>query len=292
MRRLPPIVLLVLLVSSNVAAKDWRGIRPMHSTREDVIAVLGPAPSKGAEGQSVYSLDEGGAQIVFADDDSLKKKNCAVAAGTVLLIRITPKESLLTSLNLDQEKFRKFYGSYPAEAGYEGFIDDKEGLVIRAFEGKVEEMVYFAATEGRVRCPAYFEKPENLVRRVLCWLPLKFDEYGDISFSDEKARLDNFAIQVMNSAEMGGYIIAYAGRKARVAEAQMRANRARDYLIKVRKLDPKRIKTIDGGHQEELTVSLYVWPTVGDPPPIYSTVKPSDVEIINEKKKQPRRKRS
>jgi hypothetical protein len=41
---------------------------------------------------------------------------------------------------------------------------------------------------------------------------LKFDEYGDICPGDEKARLDNFAIQLQNNPELQAYIIFYGGR--------------------------------------------------------------------------------
>ncbi|HEU4933447.1 MAG TPA: hypothetical protein VFT48_15290 [Pyrinomonadaceae bacterium] len=114
----------------------------------------------------------------------------------------------------------------------------------------------------------------------------KFDEYGDISFTDEKARLDNFAIQVNNMENVDALLVVYAGRKARVAEAQLRGNRARDYLISVRKIDPNRIKVIDAGHRESLTVVLYTWPAGADPPPFESTVDKSKVQIIYEKKKR------
>src|SRR5205823_13125607 len=36
---------------------------------------------------------------------------------------------------------------------------------------------------------------------------IKFDEYGNIRFNDEKARLDNFAIQLQNEPTAQGYII-------------------------------------------------------------------------------------
>jgi len=88
-----------------------------------------------------------------------------------------------------------------------------------------------------------------------------------------------------------GYIIAYAGRKATVAEAQIRANRARDYLIKVRQVDPERLKAIDGGYKDELTVYLHVIP-VGVEPPIMPDVDPSQVQIIYEKKRPSPKKRN
>src|SRR3989440_4475436 len=39
--------------------------------------------------------------------------------------------------------------------------------------------------------------------------PVKFDTYGNIRFNDEKARLDNFAIQLQNEPNAQGYIIRY-----------------------------------------------------------------------------------
>jgi hypothetical protein len=78
---------------------------------------------------------------------------------------------------------------------------------------------------------------------------------------------------------------------ASFAEAQIRGNRARNYLIRVRKIDPKRIKVIDAGHREVLTVALYTWPAGANPPPIESTVEKSEVQIVYEKKKRVPRKR-
>src|SRR5262249_30340338 len=150
--------------------------------------------------RSIYFLDEGEVYIVFADKDFLKENNCsAVPSGTVLMIQITPKDLLLSSLNLDDKKFRKFDPAKPPDTGYEGFIDENEGLLIRAYKGKVDQMVYLASSADRARCPEYYDQPERAVQIIICGLILKFDEYGDIRFSDEKARLDNFAIQLMKS---------------------------------------------------------------------------------------------
>ena len=117
---------------------------------------------------------------------------------------------------------------------------------------------------------------------------MAFDSYGDIRFSDEKARLDNFAIQLQNQPAATGYIFVCAGQKAVVAEAQLRANRARDYLINVREIDPGRVKAVDCGYQPDLTVYFYVVPPGTEPPMIESTIDPKDVQIIYEKKRRPR----
>ena len=95
---------------------------------------------------------------------------------------------------------------------------------------------------------------------------LAFDEYGDISFSDEKARLDNFAIQILNFPESRGYLLAYAGQRTYPNEAAERLKRAKNYLINVRHIDAERVTTMDGGHRQELLVILRILPKGVAPP--------------------------
>ena len=291
MRRLLHCALLVLLYTSIVTAKDWRGILPMHSTRTDVKALLGQPPPPLHPGQYTYSLDEGEVHIVFSDSEFFKGLDCpSVRPGTVLMIRVTPKDQIpVSSFNLDEKTFTKFNPSQTSDLGYEGFIDKKDGLVIRALKGVVEELVYFAAASDQARCSAYYENPENFVQIMVCGWRGVFDEYGDLRLADEKARLDNFAIQLANDENAVGHIIVYAGRKATAAEAQVRANRARDYLISVRKVAPERLKAVDGGYREDLTVQLYILPPDAESP-LMPTLEPSQVEIIFEKKRRPARK--
>ncbi len=89
----------------------------------------------------------------------------------------------------------------------------------------------------------------------------KFDIYGDIKFEDEKARLDNFAIQIQNcDKSYFAHIVAYAGRRTFPNEASDRLKRAKDYLVKVRGVNPSRIIMIDGGYRNELQVWLWILP--------------------------------
>jgi hypothetical protein len=88
----------------------------------------------------------------------------------------------------------------------------------------------------------------------------KFDEYGDLKYADEKARLDNFAIAILNFNNSVGHIVAYAGKKTYVNEASDRLARAKDYLVKVRRIQPNRIVTIDGGYGGDFRMSLWVLP--------------------------------
>ncbi len=91
----------------------------------------------------------------------------------------------------------------------------------------------------------------------------KFDEYGDIRFNDEKARLDNFAIQLQNAPGSTGTIVAFG---TCAGQAQARADRAKDYLVNTRGIDAGRLTTVDGGCREDLVVELWLVPTGADAP--------------------------
>ncbi|HKZ02916.1 MAG TPA: hypothetical protein VJ180_11780, partial [Pyrinomonadaceae bacterium] len=92
---------------------------------------------------------------------------------------------------------------------------------------------------------------------------VKFDEYGNIRFNDEKARLDNFAIQLQNQPSAQGYYIVYGSC---AGEGQARADRAKDYLVNNRGIDASRIVIVDGGCRSELGVELWIVPSGADAP--------------------------
>ena len=103
--------------------------------------------------------------------------------------------------------------------------------------------------------------------------PVKFDEYGDIRFNDEKARLDNYAIQLQNEPGAQGYIIGYGTcsgdglcSHTSCIVAQKRIERAKDYLVNTRGIDAGRIITVDGGCRADVAVELWVVPTGATPP--------------------------
>jgi hypothetical protein len=108
--------------------------------------------------------------------------------------------------------------------------------------------------------------------------PRKIDEYGNIRFNDEKARLDNFAIELQNDPTAQGYLICYGGRRGRTGEAQRRCDRAKDYLVNTRGISGDRIVTVDGGFKEDLTVELWVVPSGATAPTASPTVDPSEVK--------------
>jgi hypothetical protein len=116
------------------------------------------------------------------------------------------------------------------------------------------------------------------------------DQYGAISFRNEQARLDNFAIALQSEAGAKGYIMAYDGRRARAGEARRRANRAKRYLVNTRGLEAERIIIIDSGHREEMNFVLYILPEGAAPPAPTPTVDPSEVQTIREGRRRMRRR--
>lgn len=97
--------------------------------------------------------------------------------------------------------------------------------------------------------------------------PRKFDEYYDIARNDEKARLDNYAIQLQSEPGSQGYIIVYPSRRAKPNDAQARAQRISDYLINTRGLDSHRVVITMGPQREDWLFELWVVPE-GAPPPV------------------------
>jgi hypothetical protein len=94
------------------------------------------------------------------------------------------------------------------------------------------------------------------------------DYYPPIKRDDEKARLDNFAIQLQNDPNAKGYIVVYGGAKAKPAEKQKRIKMAYDYLVTTRGIGGDRIVTMEGGVRDVTTTELWIVPLGADPPNI------------------------
>ncbi len=110
--------------------------------------------------------------------------------------------------------------------------------------------------------------------------PDKFDEWGDIRFNDEKARLDKIAVQAKEWSLSIIYLSIHAGRTACVGEAKARGVRAKNHLIN-RGISSNRIVWIDAGWAENVTVEVWIWPPeMGKPSPLPDlNLKPSEVKL-------------
>jgi len=197
----------------------------------------------------------------------------------------------LGDLPIDLSKFGKFVDP----SGFVHYTNADEGLTVEVDQTEYEVRVleyYPAASDGHLRCPEAAErerqiaKGESEVRRPDV-------NYSDTSLEKKHVHLDYFADQLQKtSPDSTVYIIAYAGQRARVGEAQTRANQAKDYLTTKRGIDPGRIVIIDGGHRDPAGVDLYITPP-GQPKPLASpNVYPGNVQIIKDSNESNKRLRS
>jgi hypothetical protein len=110
--------------------------------------------------------------ITFSGPDLCQNE---VPAGTVLLIeRELVDPATLVSLNLDPKRFRKFDPTWPRRIGYQGYLDEKGGLVMKAFNNRVFEIKYFPVAPNRKLCPAYYRNPKAFVETYVEHAPMVY----------------------------------------------------------------------------------------------------------------------
>ncbi len=123
-----------------------------------------------------------------------------------------------------------------------------------------------AQASASVRPPQHVEVPSR-----------QFDVCCSCSFDDQKARLDNLAVELQNDPTATTYIIAYGGRTSRVGMADLLGSRAQEYLMSARGIDGSRIVVMNGGFREEDCVELWIIPRGATPPQPTPTVQAGDV---------------
>lgn len=104
----------------------------------------------------------------------------------------------------------------------------------------------------------------------------KFDEFGNIPYSDEIARLDAFASELRTDPTGRGYIIFYRTRGDLPGISLRHAARAKNRLVKLLGIDANRVVGIDGGKQDCAKGELWVVPDGAAPPEIQGWNDPLD----------------
>jgi hypothetical protein len=87
-----------------------------------------------------------------------------------------------------------------------------------------------------------------------------FDQYGALRWEDEKVRLDNFAIQLLQQPAYIGYIYIWVGNHSCADEAVTHAIKAKRYLTEVRGLLWDRIAFRDLGYRDSFNIKLWLFP--------------------------------
>ena len=106
-----------------------------------------------------------------------------------------------------------------------------------------------------------------------------FDFWENICWEFEKARLDNFAIQLQHENAHLGYIVVYAGKESCADEAVTRALRAKKWLEK-RGVPAARIPWRTGGFREHTETYLWIWPADEGVFPVDPRLSESEVKIV------------
>lgn len=106
----------------------------------------------------------------------------------------------------------------------------------------------------------------------------EFDECNNCTFDDQKARLDNLAVELQNDPTTRAYIIAYGGRHSPIAQVEMLMKRSRDYIVEQRGIDASRLVIVNGGFREEDSVELWVVPAGAEAPRATPTVQAGEVK--------------
>ena len=106
----------------------------------------------------------------------------------------------------------------------------------------------------------------------------EFDECNNCTYDDQKARLDNLAVELQNDPSTRAYIIAYGGRMSPLGQVEVLMSRARDYIVTQRGIDASRLTVVNGGFREEDSVELWLVPSGAASPRATPTVPASEMK--------------
>lgn len=107
------------------------------------------------------------------------------------------------------------------------------------------------------------------------------DEYGDINYEDEIARLDNFAVQLQNEPNAKAHIIIYRSRRDLPGLNHRHGFMVKHYLVDSRGIAPERIVIVEGGIRSCMSVELWLMPAGAALPPLKWTYTYSHIDITD-----------
>ena len=256
-------LLTLLGLVTSCYAKEWRGIVPMRSTRDDVVRILGAA-AKDDKTRAAYNLDKEEVLILYSGISFCGPETTGIPNATVLLIQVKPREkTLINTLQLNKKNLREFAASAD-DPTWKGLIDEDDGIMVRSFKDQIDTMFYLPTSADRGRCPSYYEEIEAFARIRLHFVPRVFDRYSDLEFDDEKARLDNFGIYLTKEPGLKAHLIGYP-IKNKEADIWFRMERAKRHLVELG-IAEKRISIVIGTSGKDLLFELYALPPDVSPP--------------------------
>jgi len=95
----------------------------------------------------------------------------------------------------------------------------------------VTKQIRFGLALGACICLSAAVRGQELSKDRLVVAPDRFDQWGDVSFDDEKVHLNKIANQIKEWPLSIVYLVVHAGQTACVGAAKSRGIRAKDYLV-------------------------------------------------------------
>ncbi len=234
-----------LFLATVCSAREWRGIIPLKSTQTDVERLLGTPTSK-SDTKYLYKRPTELAVIWFqAEPCGQCGLGWNVPSGTVTSIGVVPRFLYGKEKFIDVNKAVK----EKENAGFIYYSNRADGISVETFNGRVTQVTYTPTEQQRsLACP-----------RGDCIVDFftKIDEYSNLSWEDEKARLDNYAIELKKNMARG-LIVIYGNDRVERKKLLKRAMRARKHLQR-RGIEPARVLIVDGGYRKQSLFELNVY---------------------------------
>jgi hypothetical protein len=285
-------VFVVLMSINSASAKSWRGIEPMHSTSADVERLLGAPNFEKSEFAWIYDFPEERASIFFSSGEPCEEglaEGWKLPKDTVVMIEVHPKAERKWAEVLTPGK--NYEPVRAADTPHVYYLDSEDGITFTVLEDVVQSIMYGSSAKDRIyKCGEYkYAAPVAPGAKLKSMEQHAFDVFGDVSYEDAKARLDTFVIRLFEQKKeepkWRGYIVVYAGRRSYLGEAQFKADCYKNYLVRVRKMDPASLFAADGGFREKIEVMLYLGPSDFYPPSLIPTVSPKKAQVIRRRLK-------
>lgn len=248
-------IVLMISLADYSTSKEWRGITPLHSTRTDVLRILGPADK--SSGSSLYQLENETVLISYSTGKCNEGGIWDVPRDTVTRISVSPKKVIeLPALQLDLRYFKVVASRHLQ--GFLEYTNSEEGIYVLTFKNEVNKVEYIpGAIDNHLRCnklpPFEIKTKEGLVIDSHAL----FDSYSDISFKEEKVRLDVLGRKLREEMRARGYIVIYPSDQTPVNKLLVRAKRAKEYLLKEYNLLDDQVDILTGERRKESVVELY-----------------------------------
>ena len=134
----------------------WRGIVPLHSTREDVEKLIGPPNTPNG---SMYDPPSDGivdrVYVQYSTGHCTKERSGGynIPSGTVIQIVVTwSKRQDFCELQIDESKFEKSLDSEIPEIVY--YSNMEKGIMYTVEDGKLKLTHYFSSKkDSHLKCP-------------------------------------------------------------------------------------------------------------------------------------------